>query len=167
MAETFPQDLLSEFIQKAQENGSEVFTTPFPPSSSFWETIPDLPESAWCWENQPDIAQALPSFAFASPAPVETAQVGFTTALLGIAQSGTLAVSGEVRLISLLPPIHIALLRKENIVKTLPEGLSRLRKEAELYSVVLITGPSRTADIEQTLVKGVHGPHRCVILLVE
>ncbi|MHA2609638.1 MAG: LutC/YkgG family protein [bacterium JZ-2024 1] len=167
MAETSRQDLLKEFIQKAEENGSEVFPTPFPPPSSFWQSIPDLPDSAWCWENQPDIAQALPSFAFASPAPVETAQVGFTIALLGIAQTGTLAVSGEARLLSLLPPVHIALLRKENLVWTLSEGLYRLRREADLYSMVLITGPSRTADIEQTLVKGVHGPQRCIILLVE
>lgn len=84
-----------------------------------------------------------------------------------IAESGTMLLvsgAGRGRLASLLPPLHIALLPAERIVRTLPEAWDRLRMRfgsgllRDRSNVVMITGPSRTADIELSLTLGVHGP---------
>jgi L-lactate dehydrogenase complex protein LldG len=101
------------------------------------------------------------------------ADVGVSDADYGLADTGTLAVratSGQGRLVSLLPPVHIALLPRQRIVADLAACLRSLemRQEARRRSLLtLITGPSRTADIEQTLTVGVHGPATLYILLVD
>lgn len=89
------------------------------------------------------------------------AEVGLTTAEYAFADTGSIVVqaSSEPRLFSLLPPVHIALIRAERILTGLDELLTVMPQPADLSSsTVLITGPSRTADIEQILVRGVHGP---------
>ncbi len=84
-----------------------------------------------------------------------------------IAESGTMVVvsrPGRPRLASLLPPIHIALLPADRIVRTLPQAFDLLHERfgeglfRDHSNVVFITGPSRTADIELSLTLGVHGP---------
>jgi len=73
----------------------------------------------------------------------------------------------EARMISLLPPTHIAIVQRERLVTGLDELLNLLPHPAELTSsMVLITGPSRTADIEQILVRGVHGPGEIHVVVV-
>lgn len=94
-------------------------------------------------------------------AEISKAEVGVTGADYGLADTGSLVVlsASEPRLASLLPPIHIALLKQDRLLSGLDELLILLPRPAEqTASVVLITGPSRTADIEQILVRGVHGP---------
>jgi L-lactate dehydrogenase complex protein LldG len=84
-----------------------------------------------------------------------------------IAESGSMIMvsgPGRGRLASLLPPMHIALLPAERIVRTLPEAFDALRERfgdslfGDRSNVTIITGPSRTADIELSLTLGVHGP---------
>jgi L-lactate dehydrogenase complex protein LldG len=91
-----------------------------------------------------------------------TADVGITSADYALADTGTLVMLSspqEARMISLLPPAHIAVVPRERILTGLDELFSLLPNPAEsTSSMVLITGPSRTADIEQILVRGVHGP---------
>jgi len=73
----------------------------------------------------------------------------------------------EARMISLLPPAHIALVPRERILTGLDELFTVLPNPAEqTSSMVLITGPSRTADIEQILVRGVHGPGEITVVVV-
>lgn len=90
------------------------------------------------------------------------ARCGITGADYGLADTGTLVMLSsreEARLISLLPPVYIALIARERLLTGLDELLSILPHPAEqTSSMVMITGPSRTADIEQILVRGVHGP---------
>ena len=95
---------------------------------------------------------------------------GFTTTRCAIADTGTLVLwpsPDEPRLLSLVPPLHVALLSAATIRDTL---LSVLRDEGWAKglppNVVLVSGPSKTADIEQTLAYGVHGPKRLVVVLV-
>src|SRR5688572_5577009 len=99
-----------------------------------------------------------------------TADVGITSADYALADTGTLVMLAspqEARLISLLPPEHIALVPRERILTGLDELFSILPKPAEqTSSMVLITGPSRTADIEQILVRGVHGPGQITVIVV-
>ncbi len=99
-----------------------------------------------------------------------TCAVGITSADYALADTGTLVMlsSGrEARMISLLPPTHIAIVPRERILSGLDELLSVLPLPAEqTSSMVLITGPSRTADIEQILVRGVHGPGEIHVVVV-
>jgi L-lactate dehydrogenase complex protein LldG len=99
------------------------------------------------------------------------ADVGITSADYGIAESGTLALlaaPGQGRAVSLLPPMHIAMLRASDIVYELSELFERVEKErGDLPSaLIFITGPSRTADIELVLTVGVHGPKYLHLILM-
>lgn len=99
-----------------------------------------------------------------------TADVGITSADYALADTGTLVMLSslqEARLISLLPPVHIAVVPKERVLSGLDELFTILPHPAEqTSSMVLITGPSRTADIEQILVRGVHGPGEIHVVVV-
>jgi L-lactate dehydrogenase complex protein LldG len=73
----------------------------------------------------------------------------------------------EARLVSLLPREHIAVVPLERMLTGLDELFTVLPRPAErTSSMVLITGPSRTADIEQILVRGAHGPGQVLAILV-
>ena len=96
--------------------------------------------------------------------------VGITSADYALADTGTLVMLAgprEARLVSLLPPAHIAVVPRDRILTGLDELFSILPRPAEqTSSMVLITGPSRTADIEQILVRGVHGPGQITVVIV-
>ena len=98
------------------------------------------------------------------------ADIGITSADYALADSGTLvmmASPSEARIISLLPPEHIAIVPRERILTGLDELFTLAPYPAgQTSSMVLITGPSRTADIEQILVRGVHGPGRLTVVVV-
>jgi L-lactate dehydrogenase complex protein LldG len=102
-------------------------------------------------------------------APPDHAEVGITSADYALADTGTLVVrsSSEARLPSLLPPVHIAVVPTGRLLSSLDELLTVLPTPADdTASMVLITGPSRTADIEQILVRGVHGPGELHVVLL-
>jgi L-lactate dehydrogenase complex protein LldG len=98
------------------------------------------------------------------------AAVGITSAEFALADTGTLVMfsnTEEARLISLLPPVHIAVIQRGQILTGLDELLTRVPLPARLTSsMVLITGTSRTADIEQILVRGVHGPGEVHVVII-
>jgi len=100
-----------------------------------------------------------------------TAAFGITSATYALADTGSfvmLAGREEARLISLLPPVHIGVIPASGILASLDELFMRVPKPADrTSSMVLITGPSRTADIEQILVRGVHGPGEIYAVIVE
>jgi L-lactate dehydrogenase complex protein LldG len=95
------------------------------------------------------------------------AEVGITSADFALADTGTLVFWSEPRLVSLLPPRHIAIIERAKIISGLDELFQRVPQPAENASfLVLVTGPSRTADIEMRLVRGVHGPGDILVLIV-
>ena len=97
----------------------------------------------------------------------ENIKVGITGALAGIAETGTLVIpggKGQPLTASLLPAIHIAVLSASAIVPSVENALA-LPEIAQLPAVTLISGPSRTADIEMTLTIGVHGPGELFVFL--
>lgn len=100
-----------------------------------------------------------------------TCAYGITSADYGLADTGSLVMLAsreEARLVSLLPPAHIAVVPASKLLTGLDELFSILPRPAEqTSSMVLITGPSRTADIEQILVRGVHGPGEIHVVVVE
>jgi L-lactate dehydrogenase complex protein LldG len=99
-----------------------------------------------------------------------SAAVGITSADYALADTGTLVMFSspqEARMISLLPPVHVAVIPRARILTGLDELLSIAPRPGDLTSsMVLITGPSRTADIEQILVRGVHGPGEIHVIVV-
>jgi L-lactate utilization protein LutC len=99
-----------------------------------------------------------------------TRAVGITSADYALANTGTLVMLASpqnARLVSLLTPIHIAVIPAASILTSLDELFTVVPDPARLSSsMVLITGPSRTADIEQILVRGVHGPGEIHVVIV-
>lgn len=101
--------------------------------------------------------------------------LGLTAADYAIAETGTIVLSSDERnalLVSLLPPVHIALVRSSQIAATLGEVISRIGKERisrveTSRSVTLITGPSRTSDVELVLSIGVHGPKELHLIIID
>jgi L-lactate dehydrogenase complex protein LldG len=95
--------------------------------------------------------------------------IGITSAQAAIAETGTLVLEQareRNRLVSLLPPVHIAIVNAGDICATMSEAITRARNESATSSAItFITGPSRTADIELTLTIGVHGPKELYVIV--
>lgn len=96
-------------------------------------------------------------------APPEEAPLGVSLARLAVAETGSLLLdSREGRRVQLLPPCHLIWVREENVVGTLAEALFRVKGDLP-SALALHSGPSRSADIGQIMVQGVHGPGRVVV----
>lgn len=112
-------------------------------------------------EPDPRAAGELRAAAFAADA-------GITTADFGVASTGTLALlatPGRGRAISLLPPIHVVLLPADRLVYELAAVFERLGEPPS--ALTLVTGPSRTGDIELVLTVGVHGPKELHVFVLD
>jgi L-lactate dehydrogenase complex protein LldF len=101
--------------------------------------------------DEPQLRQAGIDFTHQPDARIS---VGVTKAWVGLADTGSILAADEELLGSLLPEIHIAVLKSKDILPSLPDAI----RFVEGKNAVFITGPSRTADIEMTLTIGVHGP---------
>jgi L-lactate dehydrogenase complex protein LldG len=98
------------------------------------------------------------------------AVAGLTGCLAALADTGSLILGsgpGRGRLVWLLPPLHVVLLRRERLYPSLGDYFEdRAAEVAGAANVVAITGPSRTADIELVLTRGVHGPAALEVVLL-
>ena len=92
-----------------------------------------------------------------------------TGATVAIAATGTLVLQNLAgqgrRVATLVPDYHLCVVRAEDLVETVPEAMTRLQETAGL-ATTFISGPSATADIEMTRIKGVHGPRFLDVLLL-
>ncbi len=99
------------------------------------------------------------------------ADAGLTSVDFGVAETGTLALlaaPGQGRAVSLLPPLHIAVLDAGDVVYELAALFEQVQARGELPSALtFITGPSKTGDIEQKLTIGVHGPGELHLIVIE
>jgi L-lactate dehydrogenase complex protein LldG len=96
------------------------------------------------------------------------ADVGITSCDYALAETGTLVMCsrpGQERVASLLPPMHIAVVERAQILPDLYDAIGQLPDNLP-SNVVLITGPSKTGDMELELTTGVHGPGRWCVVVV-
>jgi L-lactate dehydrogenase complex protein LldG len=129
-----------------------------------------LPLAAVCWAEFAALDWRAAGIEIAVREARETDLVGITGAFCAIAETGTLmTLSGRDTpgAASLLPETHIAVVRKSRIVRGMEEAWQLMRDELGTppRAVNFISGPSRTADIEQTVTLGAHGPYRVHVIL--
>jgi L-lactate dehydrogenase complex protein LldG len=100
---------------------------------------------------------------------IEKADGVVTASFCGVADSGTIVLHHSAtegrRIITLLPDWHLCVVRASQVVETLPEYFNRFKEPPKL--VTWVSGPSATADIEMTRIKGVHGPRFLNVVLVK
>jgi len=104
---------------------------------------------------------------------IEQADMGISEFDLGIAQLGCIVQDASdlhTRLVSMLPPVHLALLWTSTLVESFGDALEVIEKAYKGNIppyLSFITGPSKTADIERELTIGVHGPEKLIILCID
>ena len=99
----------------------------------------------------------------------EQADIGLTGCDFALAETGSLILliqQGKPRAASLLPPVHIALVRSSSILNSLGDFFDISKQEfSNSHYCSIVTGPSATADIEMTKVRGVHGPGEVIVII--
>jgi L-lactate dehydrogenase complex protein LldG len=152
VVETTPAGLAAAIAAQLAESGHKLFVVP-----------PGLPPE-WLAEGfEFKIDNGL------EHAEIDKAEGVMTAAFCGVADSGTIVLHHSAtegrRVITLLPDFHLCILRTSQVVETLPEYFSRCATPPLLATT--ISGPSATADIEMTRIKGVHGPRFLQVILVD
>lgn len=143
-----------EFASRLEVLGGRVATI---------EEAIELARGKVCWRDRDCEVPGLTEWS--APSPWE-AEVGFTLADLAVAETGSIILSagpGRARLASLASVHHIALVPSASMVETIEEAFERMSARTS----VIITGPSRTADIEGVLVRGIHGPRELWVVPIE
>lgn len=123
------------------------------------------------WSRGPEISRFNQSIDILKNDLFNTVDVGVTIADCAIADTGTLVQSNPIRMprtLSLVPPIHICILDVRHIYESMPAVLLSEKYSKQMPSnLIFISGPSKTADIQQTLAYGAHGPRELIVILVE
>ncbi len=174
-AGTLTEDPLLRFRRLAEASGSTLdeaaSAAAAPVRVAAYLKEAGLTHAAVVWPALAALPWAAAGIAAEARAPQTTDAIGITGAFCGIAETGTLlllSAGDSPGATSLVPETHIALLPRERIVRDFEAAFARVRTEHGSLprALAFISGPSRTADIEQTIVIGAHGPRRVHIILV-
>jgi L-lactate dehydrogenase complex protein LldG len=151
VVECTPDDLAACITDRLQASGKHTFVAP-----------PGLPVEWLAADFDWKIDHGL------THAEIEACDGVVTACFAGVADSGTIVLHHSAsegrRILTLLPDWHLCVVRTSQIVETLPEYFARCPKPPALATY--ISGPSATADIEMTRIKGVHGPRFLHVILV-
>ena len=168
-------DLAARFQVKSEAMSSTVETVQtdaeVPAAVARYLASNGLAPQAVCWPQLAVLDWAAAGLQVAGRAANGNDPIGITGCFCAIAETGTLMLlSGPetAATTSLLPETHIAVVPASRIVPAMEEGFALLRTEhgALPRAVNFVSGPSRTGDIEQTIVLGAHGPYRVHLILV-
>jgi L-lactate dehydrogenase complex protein LldG len=101
---------------------------------------------------------------------IDRSEGALTACTAAISMTGTIILSHSEtegrRALTLIPDYHLCVVHADQVVETVPEGIRRLR-DLQTRPITTISGPSATADIEMTRIKGVHGPRTLDVILVQ
>jgi L-lactate dehydrogenase complex protein LldG len=171
VVECTPAELADTITAQLAASGRHLFVAPsgVPPEWMVTSAY-HIKGLEWTLDHGLDIAE------------IEKAEGVVTAATCGIADSGTIVLHHSAaegrRVLTLLPDWYLCILRASQIVETLPEYFSRCQQPPALHPsdvdlslgtpvlATYISGPSATADIEMTRIKGVHGPRILVVIVV-
>lgn len=177
--------MYDQFKARAERAGAEVYRFASKAEAESYlvdlfaqEQISDQAGQLAVWADCPflDAAfkeriSAIPGMRFTvNREDANAARIGISQVDGAMAEIGTLvqdATAIDKRLVSMLPEIHLAFLPTKNIVADMPAWIAQTDVEKLGGYMAMITGPSRTADIERVLTIGVHGPRRLIILCVD
>jgi len=169
-------DLVARFASKAHYLASSVervgSTAEVPAAVARYLTEQGLPPQAVATGDVADLAWAGAGIDVAARVAVDADRTGISGCFCAIAETGTLLLLSSPQTpasVSLLPETHIAVVPVGRIVATMEDAFALLRAEhgGLPRAVNFISGPSRTGDIEQTIVLGAHGPCRVHLILTE
>jgi len=157
VVECSPEKLAATIKDQLSASGKRVFVAP--------KGLPVewlAPDFDWMIDDGQETGHRLASME------IEKAEGVVTTSFCGVADSGTIVLHHSAqegrRVLTLLPDWHLCILRASQVVETLPEYFDRCAQPPTLATY--ISGPSATADIEMTRIKGVHGPRFLHVVLV-
>jgi L-lactate dehydrogenase complex protein LldG len=180
---TMPADLVSRFLSRATDMQSSVERLAdrreIPAAVARYVDALVLPpliaaqksRTGVCWPELADLDWAAAGLAIEARPTKGQDRLGITGTFCAIAETGTLVVlagPATPTATTLLPDTHIAVVHADRIVSGMEEAFTLVRRErgAMPRAINLISGPSRTGDIEQTIVLGAHGPFRVHILVL-
>ena len=168
-----PADLVQRFLDRAADMSSTTARV---------ATLDDVPAalaryldtataSAVCWPELASLDWRGAGIAVDARPTLGDDALGITGCFCAIAETGTLVFASGADTPSatfLLPETHVAIVRADQVVAAMEDAFARVRAErgALPRALNLVSGPSRTGDIEQTIVLGAHGPRRLHIVLV-
>ncbi len=175
-----PVELVARFVAMAEEASATVDRVAAP------DDVPEAVAAYLAGENLPSVAAMAPSAALGALPWERTALtlrqgaagvddlVSITPAAAGIAETGSLMVrsgASSPYTLNFLPDTHVVVLEASDVVGAYEDAWAEMRPDGETgaalpRTVTLITGPSRSSDIERTVTIGVHGPRRLHIVLV-
>ena len=178
-----PTDLVTRFTHRAHDMASTLeriaTRTEIPHAVARYVDALDLPDAlamqksrlGVCWPEFADLDWDGAGLSIEPRPTLGHDRLGITGSFCAIAETGTLvftAGASTPTATTLLPDTHIAVVRESRIVSGMEEAFALVRAEHGMLprAINLISGPSRTGDIEQTIVLGAHGPFRVHILLL-
>ena len=168
------EEVLARFVDRVEETGATVM-----PAADAAVAIAEalLRQAAARVVVAPDLPDGLRPAGVElvedeglSPRELDALDGAVTTCAAACADTGTIALDGGPgqgrRAITLVPDLHVCVVRSDQVVETVPELFERLGPSARAgRPLVLISGPSATSDIGFERVEGVHGPRRLVVVL--
>jgi L-lactate dehydrogenase complex protein LldG len=165
-----PAEVVARFVERVEDYGATVVRTSDPKADAARflagrvVVAPDLPE-----ELRPAGVDLVADTDLTAHQ-LDEIGAALTTCAAACAETGSIALDGRTgqgrRAITLVPDLHVCIVRTADIVETVPELIDRLAPSAcEGRPIVIVSGPSATSDIELDRVEGVHGPRRLVVVL--
>jgi L-lactate dehydrogenase complex protein LldG len=171
-----PKALLERFQAKSELQSSTVDIvaqeSSVPAAVARYLTGMNLSKSAVAWPSLAALDWAAAGLSVEGRGARDADLIGITGCFCAVAETGSLMVCSSVdtpATVSLLPETHIAIVHAVRIVPYMEDAWDLARKELGVLprAVNFISGPSRTGDIEQTIVLGAHGPYRVHLVIVE